>query len=134
MGKSRVLIPASLMPGRRRRWFPRSRLLALAALLAQFQFAWLAGFHYHAELSAPHPRPALAAVPVHSGAPAEDSNSCLFCQTIRHSTSTPPGVVALCFHSISTVHRVPAIFLSPLTHSQIRLAGRDPPFSFVANN
>ncbi len=110
------------------------RLLAYAALLAQLQIVWLAGFHYHPELAgAPESRPTAWAVPNHSTSPADDSRSCAFCQIVRHGVSTPATAWALPFNIISTVGLAPVEIVRPPIHSQVRLAGRDPPHSFLAN-
>jgi len=104
------------------------------ALLAQFQIFWLAGFHYHQEVAgAQRSRRAVSAIPSHSGSQSDDSGSCAFCQIVRHSVSAPPLVAALSFNTASTSDLSPAVAVRPLRPIQIRLAGRDPPHSFLAN-
>jgi hypothetical protein len=131
--KASFLARPSATQGNRRR-FSNSRLLALAALLAQFQLLWLAGFHYHPEITgAGQSRPAVAADRGQQGAPADGSSSCAFCQIIRHSTSGPPAVVAFSFHISSTIGLTLIAAARPLARPQVRLAGRDPPYSFLAS-
>jgi len=106
----------------------------LAALLAQFQIAWLAGFHYHPEIAGPGQSPlAVSAIPGNSSPPVGDSGSCPFCQIVRHGVSTPPSTVVLSFQNISTRGRAPLAVTKPIAHAQVRLAGRDPPPSSLAS-
>jgi hypothetical protein len=111
-----------------------SRLVTSLALLAQFQIFWLAGFHYHQEVAgAQQSRRAVSAIPSHSGSQSDDSGSCAFCQIVRHSVSTPPLAAPLSFNALSTSILAAAALARPLPRKQIRLAGRDPPHSFLAN-
>lgn len=110
------------------------RFVTVLALLAQFQIFWLAGFHYHPELAgAQQSGRAVSATPAHPGSQSDDSRSCAFCQIVRHSVSTPPLAPALSFNTASTIDLSPAVAVRPLRPIQIRLAGRDPPLSFLAN-
>jgi hypothetical protein len=110
------------------------RLLAFAALLAQLQLVYLAGFHYHPDFAGPRQSPlAVSAIPGQSGSPADNSGSCTFCQIVRHGVSTAATPVALLFHSISTISLAPVVVVRPIAHPQVRLAGRDPPHSFLAS-
>jgi hypothetical protein len=108
----------------------RPQWLAFAALLAQLQIVWLAGFHYHPELAgAEQSRPALVAYPGHPGSPADDSRSCAFCQIVRHSTSTQPLVAGVFFHTIFTNRLAAVAVVLRLPRPYVRLAGRDPPLA-----
>jgi len=120
--------------GEERRWTSACRFVTSLALLAQFQIFWLAGFHYHPELAgAQQSGRAVSAIPIHPGSQSDDSRSCAFCQIVRHTVSTPPLVAALSSNTISTSDLSPAVAARPLHRIQIRLAGRDPPYSFLAS-
>ncbi|HXJ94739.1 MAG TPA: hypothetical protein VMT20_17985 [Terriglobia bacterium] len=108
-------------------------LLTGAVLLSQLQLAWLAGFHYHSELSISRRSPATIVSNRAQGSPADDGSSCPFCQVVRHSTSSPPSTVVIFFHSTSNPRITQPILRHPLAASHVRLAGRDPPLSLLAN-
>ena len=109
-------------------------LLTGAVLLAQFQLAFLAGFHYHSELSLNRRSAATVVSNPAPGSPADDGNSCPFCQLVRHSTSSPPSTVVIFFHSTSNPRITQPILRHALAASHVRLAGRDPPsLSLLAN-
>lgn len=125
---------AGRRPGNDRRSTSLSRFVTSLALLAQFQIFWLAGFHYHPELRGAHQSGrAVSAIPVHSGSQSDDSRSCAFCQIVRHSVSTPSLATAFSFNTLSTTNLAPARSVRPITRTQVRLAGRDPPLA-VANS
>jgi hypothetical protein len=103
-------------------------LLTGAVLLAQLQVVWLAGFHYHPEVSLRQGSPATIARNAAQGSPADDGSSCPFCQLVRHSTSSPLSSISLFFDSTSNNRITPLIQTEPQAASHVRLAGRDPPF------
>jgi Protein of unknown function (DUF2946) len=108
-------------------------LLTGAVLLAQLQLVWLAGFHYHPEVSLKQSSAATIARNAAQGSPADDGNSCPFCQLVRHSTSSAPSSITLFFDSTSNNRITPLVLIHPVVASHVRLAGRDPPLSLLAN-
>jgi hypothetical protein len=104
-----------------------------AALLAQLQLVWLAGFHYHPEVSVSRRSPATITSNTALGSPADDGSSCPFCQLVRHNTSSPSSTAVLFYRSTSSARITQLVPTRPLTSSHVRLAGRDPPVSLLAN-
>lgn len=108
-------------------------LLTGAVVLAQIQLLWLAGFHYHPEVSVHRRSPATTVGDQAHRSPADDGSSCPFCQLLRHSTSTPQSTIVLVFDSASNTKVTPHLQTEPAVAPHVRLAGRDPPLSLLAN-
>jgi hypothetical protein len=109
-------------------------LLNGAVLLAQLQLVWLAGFHYHAEVTLRQSSSAAIACNALQGSPVDDGGSCPFCQLVRHSTSSPPSSITPFFDSTSNNRITPLVQTEPLAASHVRLAGRDPPSLSLLTN
>jgi len=110
------------------------RFLTASALLTQIQLFWLAGFHYHPDVSDFHWAYSVADSPSSHGTPGDEARSCVFCQVARHSLSSPSANGLLSFVNISAGRIAPLVMAAPLAAPHVRLAGRDPPSSFLANH
>ena len=132
-----MLVPLLRNSARRRRGSLASTafvrlLLTGAVLVAQLQLVWLAGFHYHPVVSTNRRSPATVGDQAH-GLPIDDGSSCPFCQLLLHSTSTPQSTVVFFFDSTSNTKVTPRLQTEPQVAPHVRLAGRDPPISLLAN-
>jgi hypothetical protein len=109
------------------------RFLTAAALLTQVQLFWLAAIHYHPDVSDFQWASSVADSPSSHGIPVDSERSCPFCQVARHNPSSPPVDGQPSLASVSAGRTTPLV-LTPLPAApQVRLAGRDPPLSFLAN-
>ena len=116
------------------RWVSPRQWVAAAVLLAQFQLLCLAAFHHHALASRSQPASSTSiGTPDRQGVPTDESRSCPLCQFVRHNPTTPPRSVAFSAASLASNRISSIIAAKPLVASRVRLAGRDPPFSFQAS-
>lgn len=109
------------------------QFLTAAALLTQIQLFWLAGFHYHADVSDFQWASSVADSPSSHGTPVDDVRSCVFCQVARHNLSIPSVNSLLSFASASAGSIAPLIPAATPAAPHVRLAGRDPPSSLLVN-